>query len=171
VPAFDHPLVVAGQGTLLAELVSDTPVDCALVAVGGGGLLGGCLAAGGARVIGVETHGTQSMRRALDAGSVVDTELSGLAVDSLGARRVGALPLALAQAHRAEVVLVSDEALRHAQQLLWRELRLAVEPAAAAGLAALVTGAYAPPAGATVGVILCGGNVDPCSLSAPLAGS
>ena len=166
VPAYDDPLVVAGQGTTARELWDQEPVDTLLIAVGGGGLIGGCAAwlAGRARVVGVETRGTPTLHEALRAGHPVDIEVGGMAVDALSARRAGALPFEIARRFVDRVVLVDDEDLQRAQRRLWSELRLAVELAAASGLAALASGAYRPAPGERVGIVVCGGNVDPSGL-------
>jgi len=166
VPAYDDALVMAGQGTTARELWDQEPVDTLLIAVGGGGLIGGCAAwlAGRARVVGVETRGTPTLHEALRAGRPVDIEVAGMAVDALGARRAGALPFEIARRFVDRVVLVDDEDLVRAQRRLWSDLRLAVELAAASGLAALASGAYRPAPGERVGIVVCGGNVDPASL-------
>jgi threonine dehydratase len=166
VPAYDDPLVVAGQGTAARELWAEAPVDTLLIAVGGGGLIGGCAAwlAGRARVVGIETRGTPTLHEALRAGRPVDVEIAGMAADALGARRAGAIPFEIAKRFVDRVVLVDDEDLVRAQRRLWSELRLAAELASASGLAALLAGAYRPAPGERVGIIVCGGNVDPASL-------
>jgi threonine dehydratase len=162
IPAYDHPDVVAGQGTLAREFVAQAELDTLLVAIGGGGLAGGCAAwlQREVRVVGVETRGCATMHRALAAGEPVDVAISGAAADALGARRAGALPFALAARWMDGVVLVDDDDLRAAQRRLWRELRVAAELAGAAGLAALAAGAYRPAPDERVGIIVCGGNVD-----------
>jgi threonine dehydratase len=170
--------VVAGQGSAALELLADAPdVDTVLVAVGGGGLLGGTVAAiggtvaalGGAgravRAVGVEPQLCPTLHAALAAGAPVDVPVGGVAVDALGARRLGMLPFELISAAGVQSVLVSDEAILEARTALWRALRLAVEPAAAAALAALRCGAYRPAPGERIGVLLCGGNASPAGLS------
>ncbi len=164
VPAFDHPLVVAGQGTAALELLEDAAVDTLLVAVGGGGLAAGCAATlrpRGARVVGVETAGTASWHAALEAGAPVDVDVSGLAVDSLGARSVGAVPFAVLREAGAGSAVVSDDDVRAAQRALWEGCRIAAEPGGAAALAALLSGAYRPSPGERVGVMVSGANLDP----------
>jgi threonine dehydratase len=161
VPAFDDPLVVAGQGTVGLELVLDAAVDTVLVAVGGGGLAAGCAAAlapRGVRVIGVETESTACFRAALSAGAPVNVDVSGLAVDSLGARRVGAVPFAVLTAAGAGSAVVSDEAVRAALRALWEGCRVATEPGGATALAALLAGAYRPEPGERVAVVVSGAN-------------
>lgn len=168
VPAYDDETVVAGAGTLARELEGQAALDTLLVAVGGGGLIGGCAAwyEGRLRLVGVETFGTPTLHAALAAGHPVDVDISGLGADALGAQRVGDVPFAVARRFVERVVLVEDEALRQAQRALWSELRVAAEPAGAAGLAALLAGAYRPAAGERVGVLVCGANVDPATLHA-----
>ncbi len=168
VPAFDHPLVVAGQGTAALEMIEDAAVDTLLVAVGGGGLAAGCAAAllpRGARVIGVETAGTASWHAALEAGAPVDVDVSGLAVDSLGARSVGAVPFAILRDAGAGSAVVSDADVRAAQRALWEGCRIAAEPGGAAALAALLAGAYRPASGERVAVMVSGANLAPATLS------
>jgi threonine dehydratase len=167
VPAFDHPLVVAGQGTVALELAEDAAVDTLLVAIGGGGLAAGCAAAlrGRARVIGVETTGTASWHAALEAGAPVEVDVSGLAVDSLGARSVGAVPFAVLREAGAGSTVVSDDDVRAAQRALWEGCRVAAEPGGVAALAALLSGAYRPAPGERVAVVVSGANLDPASLA------
>lgn len=167
VHAFDEPAVVAGQGTAAAEFEAQAEgyggFDTLLVAVGGGGLLGGTIAAlahRNVRIVAVESYGTPTLARALEAGQPVDVRVEGLAADALGASRIGTLGFALAQAHLHANVLVADDAIRATQQRLWRELHILVEPGGAAALAALASGAYRPAAGERVGVILCGSNAE-----------
>lgn len=163
VHAYDQPEVVAGQGTLGYEFARQVPgLDVVLLAVGGGGLIGGVSSwfAGTTRVIGVEPESAPSMTRALDAGEPLDVEVGGVAVDSLGARRVGAQAFALARQYVERVVLVSDESIRAAQRTLWNDLRIAAEPGGATATAALLSGAYQPAPGERVGVVICGGNAD-----------
>jgi threonine dehydratase len=168
VHAYDAPATLTGQGTVAKELSEQAPgLDTLLVAVGGGGLIGGCAAwyAGGVKLIGVESEGCPTLARALAAGRPVDVEVGGLAADALGARRVGKLCFALAQAHVADSLLVPDAAIRAAQRALWDTLRIVAEPGGATALAALASGAYAPAAGERVGVLICGGNTDPGSVA------
>lgn len=165
--AYDQPEVVAGAGTCGREFLLQSPdLDTVLVAVGGGGLIGGVatwLGPRGVRVIGVETTTTATMHTALEMGEPVDVDVSGRAADSLGARRAGHLGFAAAQKWVQEVVLVDDEAVREAQIRTWDQLRVLVEPGAAAVAAALMSGAWKAEPGERVGVILCGGNTDPAT--------
>jgi len=159
--AYDQRATLMGQGTLGPEIVAQLPgIDTLLVAVGGGGLIGGLAAwfRGGVKLVGVETPGTPSLHAALKSGQPVDVAVSGLAADSLGARRVGRLMFPLAQKYVERVVLVEDAAIRAAQEKLWEALRLVAEPGGAAALAALTSGAYQPKPNERVGVLLCGGN-------------
>lgn len=164
VHAYDHADVLAGQGTVAKEFEADAPeLTHILVATGGGGLIGGIAAWYGARaqVISVEPEGCPTLATALAAGRPVPAPVGGLAADSLGATQVGALMFPIAQAYVSQAVLVGDEAILAAQSLLWDRLRLIAEPGGAAALAALLSGAFIPPPGARVGVVLCGANTDP----------
>jgi len=172
VHAYDEPAVLAGQGTLGRELQQQAPdLDALLIAVGGGGLIGGIAAwhhgapgAARTKVIGVEPSGCPTLHAALAAGQPVDVDVGGVAADSLGARRIGALTFANRQAID-QALLVEDEAIRETRRLLWRELRLAVEPGGATALAALISGRYPCVAGEKIGVVICGGNTDPGDLA------
>ncbi|MGN6597897.1 MAG: threonine/serine dehydratase [Actinomycetes bacterium] len=162
--AYDQPEVAAGAGTLGLELVGQVPgnLDTVLVAVGGGGLLAGVAAAleGGPRVVGVEPERAPTLHAALAAGQPVDVDVAGVAADSLGARRVGDIAFEVAVRARAGSVLVSDDDIVAARQLLWSRWRIAVEHGAATALAALTAGAYRPGPDENVAVVLCGGNTD-----------
>jgi threonine dehydratase len=161
VHAFDQPETLLGQGTLGAELDEQgAPLDTLLVAVGGGGLIGGVAAWYGSRirVVGVEPELAPTLTRALTAGRPVDAEAGGIAADSLAPRRVGEHVFPIAQRAVHEVVLVTDAQIRSAQETLWRAVRVVVEPGAAAPLAALLHGRYRPAAGERVGILLSGGN-------------
>jgi len=159
--AFDQKETLLGQGTVGLELEEQSPdLDTLLVAVGGGGLIGGIAAwfAGKIRIIGVEPELAPTLAKALEAGRPVDAEADGIAADSLAPRRVGELMFPIAQKFVERAILVSDEAIREAQQILWRTARIAAEPGGAAALAALTTGKYLPAKGERVGVLICGGN-------------
>lgn len=157
VPAYDHPLVVAGQGTCAAEVVADVPdVDTLVVAVGGGGLASGTVLGGGGRhVVAVEPQGCQAFHDALEAGRPVDSPVGGVAASALGATRVGEVPFAILRA--ATSVLVSDQQILAARDRLWEEFRLAVEPAGAVPFAAWLAGNIP---GDLPCLILCGANTD-----------
>jgi len=161
VHAFDQEETLLAQGTLALELTRQAPgLDTLLVSVGGGGLIGGIAAwcGGRPRVIGVEPEAAPTLTRALEAGKPVDAPAGGIAADSLAPRRVGELMFPIAQAHIVRVLLVSDAAIRQAQDALWATLRVVVEPGGAAAFAALLSGAYVPAPGERVGVVVSGGN-------------
>jgi len=161
VHAFDQVETLLGQGTVGLELASQADeLDTLLVAVGGGGLIGGIAAwyGGEVRVIGVEPEAAPTLARALAAGRPVEAEAGGIAADSLAPKQVGELMFPIAQRHVERVILVSDDSIQAAQQMLWNTLRIVTEPGGAAAFAALLSGRYAPRAGERVGVLLCGGN-------------
>jgi threonine dehydratase len=161
VHAFDQAETLLGQGTIGLELAAQAPdLDTLLVAVGGGGLIGGIAAwyTGGVRVVAVEPEDAPTLHRALEAGRPVDAPAGGVAADSLAPRRVGALMFPIAQAHVDRVVLVSDAAIRRAQEALWQAVRVVAEPGGAAALAALIAGVYTPRSGERIGVLISGGN-------------
>ena len=160
VHAYDQAETLLGQGTLARELEQQAALDTMLVAVGGGGLIGGIAAwyAGRVRVIGVEPEAAPTLFEALRAGRPVDAPADGIAADSLAPRRVGELMFPIARAHVEQVVLVSDEAIRRAQEALWDAFRIVAEPGGAATTAALLAGAYTPASGERVAVVVSGGN-------------
>ncbi len=163
VHAFDQPETLAGQGTVGLELEQQAPdLDTLLVAVGGGGLIGGIAAwyAGQLRLLGVEPESAPTLNHALAAGQPVEAPAGGIAADSLAPRQVGRLMFPLAQRFVAGSLLVPDDAIRAAQRLLWDRLRVVAEPGGAAALAALLCGAYRPAADERIGVLLCGANTD-----------
>ena len=172
--AYDQPEICAGQGTLALELLEQLSgqVDTVLVAVGGGGLMAGVAAAleGRARVVGVEPRTVPTFAAALEAGRPVDVEVSGVAADSLGATRLGAIAWDVARRTGVRSVLVGDDDVVRARRLLWERHRLVVEHGAATVVAALVEGAYVPAAGERVVAVLCGANTAPADLTpeAPL---
>jgi threonine dehydratase len=173
VHAYDSVETVAGQGSVAREWEGQSPdLDTILVAVGGGGLIGGIAAWFGdkTKVIGVEPEISCCLHAALKAGKPVDVSVEGVAADSLGARSVGAIPFAIARTFVADVLLVSDAAIGDAQSRLWNEMRLATEPGGAAAMAALTSGIYRPAEGERVGVLVCGGNVDLTVLNSLAAG-
>lgn len=163
VHAFDQPHTLLGQGTVGLEIEQQCAgLDTLLVAVGGGGLIGGLAAwfEGRVRLVAVEPRAAPTLYRALEAGKPVDAEAGGVAADSLAPRQVGQLMFPLAQRYVEKAVLVEDDAIRDAQRALWRVMRVAAEPGGAAALAALLSGAYMPAADERVGVLLCGSNTD-----------
>ncbi|GAB4273368.1 MAG: threonine/serine dehydratase [Pararhodobacter sp.] len=162
--AYDAPGTVAGQGTCMAEWEDQgLEADTVLIAVGGGGLIGGALGwlQGRRKVVAVEPRTSSALNAALAAGEPVDVEVSGIAANALGARRIGGICLDLARRHGAHSVLVEDDDIARAQALLWREARQLVEPAGATALAALMSGAYVPAEGERVAVLICGANPAP----------
>ena len=173
--AYDSAATIAGQGTVALEwdTQSDAGLDTVLVAVGGGGLIAGMAAwwRGSVRVIGVEPQGSCALHAALAAGVPIDVEVNSIAADSLGAKRVGVQPFAIAQQWVEAVALVPDAAIAAAQLKLWADLRIATEPGGATALAALLSGAYRPAAGERVGVLVCGANVDLAALASTAAGA
>jgi threonine dehydratase len=165
--AYDQPEVVAGQGTCALELSEQAPaLDTVVVAVGGGGLVGGVAGWYGdrVRVVAVETEGTPALHAALAAGEPVEVAPGGLCVSSLGASRVGAHGFAAAQRWVDTSLLVTDDAVREAQHRLWEACALVAEPGGATALAALTSGAYVPEPGERVGIVVCGANTDPATV-------
>jgi threonine dehydratase len=159
--AFDQAETLLGQGSVALELEAQAPaLDTLLVAVGGGGLLGGIAAwcEGRIRLLGVEPYTAPTLTRALEAGRPIEAEAGGIAADSLAPRKVGELMFPLAQRYNAGVLLVSDEAIAAAQRSLWDALRIVTEPGAAAPFAALLSGVYRPADGERVGIVLSGAN-------------
>jgi threonine dehydratase len=175
VHAFDQTETLAGQATLGLELADQAPgLDTLLVAVGGGGLIGGIAAwhAGSIRdvhVIGVEPEGAPTLTEALKAGRPVDAPAGSIAADSLAPRRIGELVFPIARDHVERVVLVSDDAIRRGQRALWEQLRVIAEPGGSAAFAALLSGAYVPAPGERVGVVVSGGNTTPDAFAQALA--
>lgn len=165
--AYDQPEITAGAGTMTEEILDDDPaVDTIIVAVGGGGLLAGTLAAadGRAKVVGVEPETAATLATALAHGEPTDVEVSGIAADSLGARRIGEIGFDTAQRVGVTSLLVDDEAIAAARTALWEEFRIAAEHGAAAAYAALLNGAYVPADDERVAVVVCGANTDPATL-------
>jgi threonine dehydratase len=158
-PAYDHPDVVAGQGTVAAEIVAEaSDVDTIVVAVGGGGLAAGTLlGADGRRIVVVEPENCQALHDALAAGAPVDCAVDSVAASALGATRVGDVPFGILQPADPLSVLVTDEEILSARDRLWEEFRLAVEPAAAAPFAAWLAGQVP---GELPCLIVCGANTD-----------
>lgn len=160
---FDAPATITGQGTCFKEWEEQgLDADTILIAIGGGGLISGALSwFEGRKVVGVETNTTNSMHAALQLGAQTDIDVSGICANALGARRIGTLPFNLAQANDLQTVLVTDDAVADAQKRIWQNLRQLVEPAGAAALAALLSGAYTPAKDEKVAVLLCGANPAP----------
>ncbi len=168
VHAYDAPLTVAGQGTLMREWEAQgLDADTVLIAVGGGGLIAGALAwlQGSRKVVAVEPSGCATLQAALAAGGPVDVPVSGVAANALGARRIGTICHDLARAQDIAAITVPDDAILGAQLSLWQTHRLLVEPAGACALAALQSGAYRPETGEKVAVLVCGANPAPDPLA------
>jgi threonine dehydratase len=161
VHAFDQDETMLGQGTIGIELDQQAPdIDTLLVSVGGGGLIAGVAAwyAGRIKVIGVEPLASPTLTKALEAGHPVDAEAGGVAADSLAPRRVGDRVFPVAKKYVHGTVLVTEDAILKAQQLLWDAVRIVAEPGGVAAFSALCSGAYQPIAGERVAVIISGGN-------------
>ncbi len=166
--AYDQREVVTGAATLAAEVEADAGVpDRALVSVGGGGLIAGVCAwfEDRCHIEALEPELAPTLHRARAEGRPVDVDVSGIAADSLGARRIGSIAWAITQRHVKAAHLLTDAAIGAAQRTLWEELRLVVEPAAALPLAALASGAVAPRRGEKVLLVICGANLDPTAVS------
>jgi threonine dehydratase len=167
--AYDQPEVVTGAGTLACEIEEQGGglPGSVLVSVGGGGLIGGVAAwfEDRSRVIALEPELAPTLYRAREAKAPVDVAVSGIAADSLGAKRIGALSWDITRRFVPQALLLPDEAIREAQQWLWKEMKLALEPAAALPLAALRSGLYRPARDEVVALVVCGANLDPASLA------
>ena len=166
--AYDQYETLQGQATVGVEYEAQAPkLDALLVAVGGGGLIGGIAAwyAGRVPVVGVEPEEAPTLTRALAAGQPVDSPAGGVAADSLAPKRVGTLMFPIAQAHVARTLLVTDDAIRAAQKALWKTLRIVAEPGGATALAALLSGVYEPKDGERLGILLCGANTTAVSFT------
>lgn len=168
--AFDQRETLLGQGSLGLELAGQVPgLDTVLVPVGGGGLIAGVAAAltDTVRVVGVEPTGAPTLTAARAAGGPTDAPTGSIAADALAPRRVGELVFPITQSYVDDVVLVDDDAIRTAQHALWQVTRLIAEPAAAVGIAALITGTYRPEPGERVAVVLSGANTTPTGFDTP----
>jgi threonine dehydratase len=166
--AYDQPETIVGQGTLGLEIEEQAcDLDTLLVAVGGGGLIGGIAAwyVSRVKIVGVEPETAPTLAMALQAGAPVDAPAGGIAADSLAPRQVGSLMFPIAQAYVDHVALVEDTSIAEAQRVLWDKLRLATEPGGAAAFAALLSRRYRPQKDERVGVILCGGNTNAVDFS------
>ena len=161
--AYNQVSTLEGQGTLGLELEDQAAdLDTVLIAVGGGGLIGGVASwyRGRTKIVGVEPETSCCLHAALAAGAPVTVSPEGVAADSLGASSAGEMMFPIAQSYVDHVALVSDEAITATQKWCWQNLRLASEPGGAAALAALLHGVYKPAPGERVGVVMCGANVD-----------
>ena len=169
--AYDQMETLLGQGSVGLELDQQAPqIDTLLVAVGGGGLIGGIAAwyCGRLKIIGVEPEAAPTLSYALRAGRPVDSPAGGIAADSLAPKRVGELMFPLAQKYVERVILVSDQAILQAQEVLWKCLRIVTEPGGAAAFAPLLSRQYQPEHGERVGVLLCGGNTTAVNFAATM---
>lgn len=159
--AYDQPETLIGQGSVGLELEQQAPeIDTLLVAVGGGGLIGGIAAwyGGKVKVVAVEPEAAPTLHMALQAGHPVEAPAGGVAADSLAPKQVGGLMFPIAQKGVAASVLVTDDAIRDTQKALWDKLRLVAEPGGAAAFAALLSGRYVPKPGEKIAVLVCGSN-------------
>ncbi|ESX47188.1 threonine/serine dehydratase [Mesorhizobium sp. C416B] len=162
--AFNQEETLVGQGTLGLEIENDLPdIDTLLVAVGGGGLIGGIAAwfAGRIRIIAIEPEGAPTLHHAFEAGHPVDAPAEGVAADSLAPKRVGEMMFPIAEAFVERSILVTDDAIIAAQKALWERVRIIAEPGGAAAFAALLSGRYTPAPGKRIAVLVCGSNTDP----------
>jgi threo-3-hydroxy-L-aspartate ammonia-lyase len=171
VPPFDHPHIIAGQGTAALELLTDVPdLDVLLAPIGGGGLISGCSIAAhalrpGLRIIGIEPETANDTYQSLQKGERVSTPQSHSVADGLLPTMPGELTFAIMQQHLETVALVADDEMVEAVRFLLLRLKLLVEPSGAAPAAALMQGRISNVAGKKVGIVLSGGNLDPKSLS------
>jgi threonine dehydratase len=168
VHAYDQPETLLGQASVGLEFEQQYPgIDSLLVAVGGGGLIGGVASwySNRIKIVGVEPEAAPTLTYALRAGRPIDSPAGGIAADSLAPKRVGELMLPIAQGFVSSTVLVTDDAIQQAQQALWRVLRIVTEPGGAAAFAALLSGRYKPQPGERVGILVCGGNTAAVNLT------
>jgi threonine dehydratase len=166
VHAFNQEETLVGQGTLGLEIENDLPeIDTLMVAVGGGGLIGGIAAwyAGRIRIIAIEPEGAPTLYRAFEAGRPVDAPAEGIAADSLAPKRVGEMMFPIAEAFVERSILVSDDDIIAAQKALWNRVRIISEPGGAAAFAAILSGRYTPASGERVAVLVCGANANPAN--------
>ena len=160
--AYDAEATVAGQGSCFVEWEQQgLNADTVLIAVGGGGLIAGALGwlQGRCKIVAVEPERCATLHAALSASAPVNVEVSGVAANALGAQKIGTICFDLAQSTGIESVLVSDAAITQAQRRLWQDLKQVVEPAGAAALAAVLSGAYTPEPDERLAVLVCGGNI------------
>ncbi len=163
---FADPSVIAGQGTVSLEVLADAPdTNVLLVSIGGGGLISGAAMAAKAlkpeiTVIGIEPVGAPTLHDSVAAGELVELAQIDTKANTLAPRRSEAVNLALIQQNVDEIVLVTDEQMYEAARWLWREFGLGVELSAAAAIAALQAGIYAPPKGSVCTALICGAGSD-----------
>jgi threonine dehydratase len=164
--AFNQEETLLGQGTLGLEIEADLPgIDTLLVAVGGGGLIGGIAAwfSGRIRIVAIEPEGAPTLYRAFEAGKPVDAPAEGIAADSLAPKRVGEMMFPIAEAFVERSILVGDDDIIAAQKALWDQVRIITEPGGAAAFAAVLSGRYVPAEGERVAVLVCGSNTNPAN--------
>lgn len=165
IPSFDHPHVVAGQGTVALELLDEVgELDLLFAPVGGGGLVAGVATIAAdlfpsSRVVGVEPGAANDTEQSLQAGHRVSIPPPKTIADGLAVESPGALTFSINQRLLAGVVTVSEEEIRHAMRFAFERMKLVVEPSGATALAAVLAGKVGPGA-RRVGVVLSGGNVD-----------
>ncbi|MGH2594063.1 MAG: threo-3-hydroxy-L-aspartate ammonia-lyase [Anaerolineae bacterium] len=171
VPPFDHPHIIAGQGTAALELLTEIPdLDLLIVPIGGGGLISGCSIAAhtmrpGIRVIGVEPETANDSYLSLQKGERVSTPQSHSIADGLLPNAPGEITFPIMQQHLEAIALVSDDAMAEAVRFLLMRMKILVEPSGAAPVAALMSERVPNVTGKRIGVILSGGNVDPHKLA------
>jgi threonine dehydratase len=171
VHAFDQSETMLGQGTIGLELEQQAPdLDTVLVSVGGGGLIAGVAAWYGGKiaVLGVEPERSPTLSNALQAGRPIDSEIGGIAADSLAPRQIGKQVFPLTQRYVERVILVSDEDIQEAQKALWSLLRIVAEPGGATAFAALLSGRYRPRSTERLGILISGGNTIAVNFADPL---
>ena len=161
---YDTAPTVIGQGTVAREIEAQMQgIDTVMIAVGGGGLIGGVAAWFGDRVnvVSVETEGTNTLALSMVQGPDIEVAATGISAGSLGGPALGHLPYQIVMEQVKTSIVLTDEDVFEAQRRLWAGARLVVEPGAATALAALTSGAYVPAKGERVAVLLCGGNAEP----------
>ena len=158
--------MVAGQGTIGLEMLQAVPeLDVVVVAIGGGGLIAGMSLAAkalrpGIRIVGVQPTGAASMHDSLKRGELVELDRVTTRVPTLAARRTEAINFEIVRGNVDDIVLIEDDDMDVASRWLWREMNIAADPSGAATVAALMTGAIAPPAGAKVCALVCGAGAE-----------
>jgi threonine dehydratase len=176
IPPFDHPHVVAGQGTAALELMEDTgPLDLLVVCVGGGGLISGCAIAASAmspdcRVVGVEPAAGNDVQQSLAAGKIISIATPKTIADGAQTQACGRVTFPIMQSLVSEIVTVGDEQLIRTMRWFAGRMKQVIEPTGCLAAAAVLEG-IVPVAGKRVGVILSGGNVDPVQFSQYLVSS
>jgi threonine dehydratase len=170
IPPFNHPDVIAGQGTAAKELIEEVgPLDLLFICTGGGGLLGGCALAAhalspGIKVIGVEPEAGDDARQSLKAGRIIKIDVPRTIADGTQTQAMGDITFALMQRDTADIVTVSDAELVDAMRFAAERMKIVVEPSGALGMAAAMT-AKVPVKGKRVGIIISGGNTDLASFA------